>query len=158
MRMLRGRDIAEKDNEEGLRVGRTPRICFNPARVRGFSHLAGGEGERFQDGVYFGGCETITIQLKKQNACRETDAFIAIDKWVVFGETESVGSRQFEDGWFAVSEKVFRSAKSGIEHTLVTNAGGTAVFGQKHFLNSEHYVAPHPNRRFHLASSRSVLR
>ena len=82
------------------------------------------------------------MELVQQKECPcggESRAFVAVEKWMIFRNTKSVGSSKTGDISIRfVSRDILRPGECRFEKPLVTHPVQAAVFRDLEFMNGKH--------------------
>lgn len=95
-------------------------------RVIRLGHCAGRERKDAKDRIGLCSLEYVTVCFQENDRCDEPDPLVAIDKRVIFNQSEGVGGGHIEDCRLTVGETVFRARQGRIKQALVANSSRAA--------------------------------
>ena len=135
-----------------------PAVFFQPAGKFVLGQIPAGEVKKRGGGSFFSCGKLPTVQFEKGDAGDERDALVAIDEWMIFRDTESIGGCEIESGGFAIGGKISRASKRGLQQAMIAHARRATVLGDQFSMVSSGVDGIDPDPAFHFASSRSALR
>src|SRR6202521_189450 len=108
---------------------------------------------------FLGRGEDHAVQLEERHADHESRALVAVEERVIQHDPGGVAcskNRQRRRG--PIGKTVLRPGKCRRQHAFIAHSRQTAVLREHHLVNGQAVLSLQPDRRLHLASSRSALR
>ena len=100
----------------------------------------------------------MAVEAKKTLRGDESRALVAVDEWMVPGDSESIaGCQPSKRNFVRVSEDIFRLRQSRIEQPLVSNAVRPSVFRELTRVRQQDFTLFNPDWLSHARYSASFL-